>query len=275
VAELSAGAMEISMPNGKTKGRGWLVALAVAAGFLAVAGESAAQPIADSVPISVSHVRPKEFGFSDRVTTLSATSFFPSCKADLADPCYWFRISPSFGRYYYYPVGGANVVYFASLDLPAGAIIDSIGLNSTTDTNGVLTVSLLSRDRYANVDPLATFSSTVHGWDTDYSPPLSILVPDHVDKELVLKVEQASDTQLQYFSWVEVHWRRTLSPPPATASFADVPTDHPFFQFIEALKASGITGGCGNGTSFCPNAPLTRGQMAVFLSKALGLHWAN
>jgi len=57
------------------------------------------------------------------------------------------------------------------------------------------------------------------------------------------------------------------------ATFNDVPTGHPFFQFIEALAASGITAGCGDGTDFCPNAPLTRGQMAVFLSKALGLHW--
>jgi hypothetical protein len=51
-----------------------------------------------------------------------------------------------------------------------------------------------------------------------------------------------------------------------------VPTNHPFFQFVEALAASGITAGCGNG-NFCPDAPLTRGQIAVFLSKALGLHW--
>ena len=43
-------------------------------------------------------------------------------------------------------------------------------------------------------------------------------------------------------------------------------------EFVEALVASGITAGCGNG-NFCPDAPLTRGQMAVFLSKALGLHW--
>jgi S-layer homology domain len=63
-----------------------------------------------------------------------------------------------------------------------------------------------------------------------------------------------------------------VSPAPGAATFGDVPTGHPFFQFVEALAASGITAGCGNG-NFCPDAPLTRGQMAVFLSKALGLHW--
>ena len=64
-----------------------------------------------------------------------------------------------------------------------------------------------------------------------------------------------------------------VSPAPATATFGDVPTSHPFFQFIEALKASGITAGC-SATQYCPDAPLTRGQMAVFLSKGLGLHFA-
>src|SRR5262249_13138463 len=32
-------------------------------------------------------------------------------------------------------------------------------------------------------------------------------------------------------------------------AFGDVPVGHPQFQFVEALKASGITGGCGN---YCP-----------------------
>jgi hypothetical protein len=65
-----------------------------------------------------------------------------------------------------------------------------------------------------------------------------------------------------------------VSPAPATARFpTDVPTTHPYFRFIEALAASGISSGCG-GTSFCPDAHVSRGEMAVFLSVALGLHWA-
>jgi hypothetical protein len=69
-------------------------------------------------------------------------------------------------------------------------------------------------------------------------------------------------------------YRRQVTPAPAAASFNDVPTDHAFFQFIEALAASGITAGCGSG-NYCPDEPLTRGQMAVFLAKALGLHWPS
>jgi hypothetical protein len=77
------------------------------------------------------------------------------------------------------------------------------------------------------------------------------------------------------FNNAQIYYHRIVSPAPAAASFTDVPTGHPFFQFIEALKASGITGGCGNGTAYCPDSPLTRGQMAVFLAKSLGLHWPN
>jgi hypothetical protein len=54
----------------------------------------------------------------------------------------------------------------------------------------------------------------------------------------------------------------------------DRPGDGTFFQFIEALAASGITGGCVGG-NFCPDAPMTRGRMAVFLAKALGLHFPH
>ena len=73
---------------------------------------------------------------------------------------------------------------------------------------------------------------------------------------------------------VAVQWRRQVSPAPATATFTDVPVGHPQRAFIEALVAAGVTGGCAAGT-YCPDAPLTRGQMAVFLATALGLHWPN
>jgi hypothetical protein len=69
-----------------------------------------------------------------------------------------------------------------------------------------------------------------------------------------------------------VAYRLQVSPAPATATFGDVPKSHPFFRYVEALTAAGITGGCGGG-NFCPDAPLTRGQMAVFMAKALGLQW--
>ena len=58
------------------------------------------------------------------------------------------------------------------------------------------------------------------------------------------------------------------APPPATGGvFADVPADRFAAAWIEDLAARGITGGCG-GSNFCPDAPVTRRQMAAFLLKA-------
>jgi hypothetical protein len=75
------------------------------------------------------------------------------------------------------------------------------------------------------------------------------------------------------FKAVDLWWMRLISPPPATATFSDVPTGHPFFQFVEALAAAGITVGYPDGR-FGVDDPITRGQMAVFLAKALGLYWS-
>jgi hypothetical protein len=56
------------------------------------------------------------------------------------------------------------------------------------------------------------------------------------------------------------------TPPPATGDFDDVPPGHPFAPFIEQLATEGITTGCSAAPPlFCPGAPVTRGQMAVFL----------
>ncbi len=46
--------------------------------------------------------------------------------------------------------------------------------------------------------------------------------------------------------------------------------------FIEAIAAAGITQGCdASGTLYCPDALVTRGQMASFLARALGLPPSN
>ncbi len=54
-----------------------------------------------------------------------------------------------------------------------------------------------------------------------------------------------------------------------SASFYDVPSTHWAWRFIERLYKAGITAGCGNG-NYCPEDPVTRAQMAVFLLR--GIH---
>jgi hypothetical protein len=59
-------------------------------------------------------------------------------------------------------------------------------------------------------------------------------------------------------------------PPPAIGIFSDVPTNHQFAAFIEDLFNRGITSGCSTSPlAYCPEATVTRGQMAVFLLRTL------
>lgn len=225
---------------------------------------AAAQQLAGRLPLLHARVDPKDFGVNgDTITTVSAGSFTENLSF----------FTPSLGRYAFgYPYDNR---FFATVDIPAGAVIDFIGLNSTSDVDGILGVALWQRDRYTNTTLLAGFSAPAHAnWDTDFDGPLNILIADHVDKELILEVEQAPAPDNEFFAWVEIHWHRTLSPAPATASFNDVPTNHPFFQFVEAIYAAGISAGCGGG-NFCPDQPITRKQEAAFIATALGLHWPN
>jgi len=57
------------------------------------------------------------------------------------------------------------------------------------------------------------------------------------------------------------------TPPTCAGLFADVPCPSQFADWIERLAAEGITGGCG-GSNYCPDNPVTRAQVAVFLLKA-------
>jgi hypothetical protein len=63
-------------------------------------------------------------------------------------------------------------------------------------------------------------------------------------------------------------------PSPCQGVFSDVACPSPFADWIEMLAAYRVTAGCGSG-NFCPDTPVTRGQMAVFLDKALTFLWPH
>ncbi|HNO32298.1 MAG TPA: S-layer homology domain-containing protein, partial [Anaerolineales bacterium] len=61
--------------------------------------------------------------------------------------------------------------------------------------------------------------------------------------------------------------------PPAVngdTGFTDVPSDYWAAAWIKQLAAEAITGGCGSGV-YCPDNPVTRDQMAVFLQRTFNL----
>jgi ELWxxDGT repeat protein len=52
-------------------------------------------------------------------------------------------------------------------------------------------------------------------------------------------------------------------------TFSDVPSGYWAASYIDAIYNADITSGCGDG-NYCPENPVTRAQMAVFILKALG-----
>ena len=57
-----------------------------------------------------------------------------------------------------------------------------------------------------------------------------------------------------------------------TPTFADVPHDHAFAGEVLGLSELGITQGCDDtGEVYCPDDPVTRGEMAAFLVRAFAL----
>jgi hypothetical protein len=59
---------------------------------------------------------------------------------------------------------------------------------------------------------------------------------------------------------------------PAEPMFQDVPADHPFFRFIQAMGQRGVTVGVSsNPPLYGPNNPVTREQMAAFLMRAFAV----
>jgi hypothetical protein len=60
------------------------------------------------------------------------------------------------------------------------------------------------------------------------------------------------------------------------AVFCDVPRNHWAWRYIEAISREGITTGCDMAPlRYCPNSPVTRGQMAVFVCRAAALTWLD
>ena len=125
-----------------------------------------------------------------------------------------------------------------------------------------------------------SIGSSSDGYGSACSDPVSFTFLNSTDIDfdgVVESVAYAVHAQLPAggtLGAVRIRWRRQISAPPASPTFGDVPPGDGAFTYVEALAASDISAGCGAG-NYCPDAKLTRRQMAVFLAKALGLHWTD
>ena len=170
--------------------------------------------------------------------------------------------------------GTSGGAFYASLDLPDGALILSMELEACDTTAASSVLAHLYRSTtagYANLADVQSGHDQVPGCARFF---VELLTPETVDNDTYtyqIAVNSGSSSQTT-FGAVRVNYQLQVSPAPPAPTFNDVPESDPGFQYIEALVASGITAGCGS-NNFCPDATLTRRQMAVFLAKALGLNW--
>jgi hypothetical protein len=218
---------------------------------------------------------PRDFGIGNvNVLAIPAASFVPRSGGN------WIIDLSASGAGYVHPTSGF-AAFIAGFSLPEGALIDSVALYyDDTDLafNADVTVYRLTGydNATAGIEVVKIVESdTNSGKNYKFSGPVGHTVNNSIflgGGQYILSVSCGSPNT--GFKAVEIWWERQISPAPSVATFADVPTSHPFFRAIEALAASGITSGCG-GNSFCPNQAVTRGEIAKFLARALGLSFNN
>ncbi len=227
--------------------------------------------------------RPMTFGTSAvTYVEVSAFEFFPF------DSRWSYTFSNTFARY---SANCGGLCFAAPLHLPAGARIVYLELDSSdVDSNFSVLGALMKCNKYvsqctsyptAGAGPADCLQggqicsgNAFNGGSTLQGADLTAddVTVDNYNNSYILLAGSYGGSDSTAISGMIVGYVLQVSPSPATATFADVPTSSPQFQFVEALVAAGITAGCGGG-NYCPNNSVTRGQMAVFLAKALGLQW--
>jgi len=121
-----------------------------------------------------------------------------------------------------------------------------------------------------NVAP--TFSDTVGHWAEDWVEALkNDGVTSGCGASNYCPEDPVTRAQMAVFL-LKSKYGSGYTPPDVGAGtgFTDVPTTHWAAAWIKQLAAEGITGGCG-GSNYCPESPVTRAQMAVFLVRTFNL----
>jgi hypothetical protein len=193
-----------------------------------------------------------------------------------------FSINPASG-----PSAGGTAVTIAGTDFEDGATVTVGGQPATsvvvTNFNQITaTVPALAPGSLSDVVvtmPEGITGTLEKGWVTDFTdvPPVNQFysyVTTLVSNAITAGVGGGfygvdAPTLRQQMAVFLLKGKHGIcyTPPPCSGTFADVPCPSTFANWIEALAAEGITGGCGGG-NYCPQSPVRRDQMAVFLLKA-------
>jgi hypothetical protein len=237
-------------------------------GFAAQAGSAASEPLVVE-PQATSE--PENWGTAqEAAAVVHATEMMPPSNT------VGFNISVANGIAVFETTAAGD--WWGEVYLPSGALPLRVQLEAC-DTDAVSQILFgLARGvapgaSAANITPVGATGASpgCAFFSVNVTTPVAV---NNAGTNLHLFLNYGSTSNTNRVIAFRVFYRLQVSPAPATATFPnDVPTSHPFFRFIEALAASGVTGGCGPG-AYCPDAAITRGQMAVFLASALGMHFA-
>ena len=240
--------------------------------------QGAPLPAAAGVPAATKpeppkHGAPETYGTTAIAYYRMAAAEFTPLATDLnfyGD--YWYDQGENIFRRYSTGVVG---YLLASPHLPAGATITYFELDAcNTSSASVVGANLYDCDFQGDCSATAPVHVSVEPGTGCLDPSVSGLgfTVNNFNKQQTVRVSLGADDNTTSFAGVILGYVLNVSPAPADATFPDVPTSDFGFQYIEALSASGITGGCGGGL-YCPDAPVTRRQMAIFIAKALGLQF--
>jgi hypothetical protein len=211
---------------------------------------------------------------------ISATATDPDGNTSEFSPRLIFSMFPGSGQ----AAGGSSVTISGMMfedgatltigGLPA-ANVDVLGPTQITATTPALPAGSLNSVVVNN--PSGTSGTLPNGWIADFADvgsqfyiQITKLVANAITvgcgTGIYCPLNPVTRQQMAVFLLKSKHGVCYVPPPCSGTVFGDVTCSSGFDPWIEALAASGVTGGCGGG-NYCPTNPVLRQQMAVFLLK--------
>jgi hypothetical protein len=226
------------------------------------------------IPIIAPQPAPFEYGTQDLVMTSLGSMGFAT-----------YALAANFPGYEGYQLLGGfrrtitnGGVFSRHLELPQGALVEMVEFEACDSTDQAQLVLIFGACN-GTLGTCPIIRSVATGVPEAPGCGRFLLPIDpavQIDNQIFNYILEVNDPEPNSpgtsFIAARVFWRRQVSPSPATPTFDDVPPSHPYFQFIEAVAASGIAPEC-EPFHFCPGSVVTRGELAAFLARALGLHW--
>jgi fibronectin type 3 domain-containing protein len=177
-------------------------------------------------------------------TTAGNDPALSGCGRPAGTKSVWYSYTPSTSRWLYLDTFGSNYDTMIGVFTGACGSLTPVTCNDDDARSPGGLNSAVALDATAGT----TYYIVVYGFAGSKSPLLSSL------QDSDPQAAAATSTTLQFHA----------------TTFYDVPGSHSFWRYIEGFYVQGITTGCAaTPFSYCPDNPVTRAAMAVFLLRAM------